>query len=166
MKAIKTIIFCFATILATASCGSKSTKIIMSAEDCEYSVEVFSWGGVDDFLEIVPGTYVINKVKDALVLNVNVMITKAEDLSLYYCEELSCTLGIDIDHPLKVNDNDVVFHATDRLSSYKAISKAKVGDRIELTFQIIGDKKTINTIKKSITSTTKIYGIILDLEEI
>ena len=167
---MKTIIVRLSVVLfilcGFCACGGSSTKITMTNEDCEYSGNVLAWGDVDDFFEVVPGTYKISEKDGKLLLPVVVIKTKNEKLSGFTVEQFICSIGSDIDNYLKVKDKKVEFYASDKFTSYKELRDCSVGEKITIPFEYFADKEMFNAVKDALNPECKIIEISLDLEEI
>ena len=124
------------------SCSSTTAKITIPEEDVEYLTTVY---GGDDFIEIVPGEYEVEKKKSALVTTIPLKIVKGKRHPNYVAEEFNLYVTGNDDKYIKTNDKEVEFWAVEKDAAYKKLCEASIGDVVPVTFKYSAtDSKKIN----------------------
>ncbi|MBR6125581.1 hypothetical protein IKQ19_18650 [Candidatus Saccharibacteria bacterium] len=116
------------------SCDKTVAKIVLN-EDLEYVVDVY--GDEEDFFEPVAGVYPVTEKDGKLQVTIEFEKTKNTSSKKYIAEEFILNPSDKDDHYIKVNGKEIEFQAENRTSAAQDLLKAKVGDKVKVTFSYL-----------------------------
>lgn len=131
-------------------CSSTTAKITVPEDDVKYLTEVY---GGDEFIQIVPGVYNVEKKKGSLSATIPLKIVNGKRNPKYIVEEFCLYVTDNNDKYIKVDDKKVEFLAVDKDATYQKICKASMGDVVNVTFKYTPtDSKVLEEITPLIAS--------------
>lgn len=131
-------------------CSSTTAKITVPEDDVKYLTEVY---GGDEFIQIVPGVYNVEKKKGSLSATIPLKIVNGKRNPKYIVEEFSLYVTDNNDKYIKVDDKKVEFLAVEKDAAYQKICTASMGDVVNVTFVYTPtDSKKLKEIAALITS--------------
>lgn len=140
-------VFCASLLIG---CSSTTAKITVPEDDIQYLTEVY---GGDEFIQIVPGVYNVEKKKGSLSTTIPLKIVKGKRNPKYIVEYFCLYITDSNEKYIKVNDKKVEFPAVDKDDAYQKICKASMGDVVKVTFKYTPtDSKKLKEIAASISS--------------
>lgn len=116
------------------SCDKTVAKIILS-DDLEYRVCVY--GDEEDFFEPVAGVYPVTEKDGKLQVTIEFEKTKNTSSKKYIAEEFILIPSDKDDDYIMANGKEVEFQAENRTSAAQDLLKAKVGDKVKVTFSYL-----------------------------
>lgn len=143
------------------SCDKTVAKIILS-DDLEYRVDVY--GDEEDFFEPVAGVYPVTEKDGKLQVTIEFEKTKNTSSKKYIAEEFILYPSDKDDDYIEVNGKEIEFQAENRTSAAQDLLKAKVGDKVKVTFSYLPvDKQSKQELVEKIYSCN--FDLTLEEEE-
>ena len=142
------------------SCDNTVAKIVLN-EDLEYVVDVY--GDEEDFFEPVAGVYPVTEKDGKLQVTIEFEKTKNTSSKKYIAEEFILNPSDKYDY-IKINGKEIEFQAENRTSAAQDLLKAKVGDKVKVTFSYLPvDKQSKQELVEKIYSCD--FDLTLEEEE-
>lgn len=112
---------------------SKSKKFVVTPEDAESAVMVYSYNDVDKFFSLVPNTYEMTKKKDVLQIEVALVVDKKTKQHKY--DEFGSFTLIPLNDKYKVIGKKVIFNACNGKEVVEQLFNSPEGTAINVSFE-------------------------------